>query len=201
MEHRTVGCVAAGIVPALHAARESLTLADAGDVHQLARFESFHQHAIANLRFVFRLFQTNFAHDLHGRHVGLLEVSSQRLVHALRLHEFHQTQLRRVVAILRFGASLHHNTRARLKHRATYQVAVFREDLRHAQLDTDNSVDRHFLVSLSQLASMGIGCVYRKIEILACASGYPISDIRYLPTLLPCVPEGLDFYVDAWRQI
>src|SRR5208282_4179091 len=32
MEHRTVGGVAAGIVPALHAARESFALADATDV-------------------------------------------------------------------------------------------------------------------------------------------------------------------------
>jgi len=49
--------------------------------------------------------------------------------------------------------------------------------------------------------SCNVLCILRKIEILACASGYPISDIRYLPTLLPCVPEGLDFYVHAWRQI
>jgi hypothetical protein len=43
---------------------------------------------------------------------------------------------------------LDNNTRSRLENRTTDKVAVFREDLRHAQLDSDNPVDRHFLFSL-----------------------------------------------------
>ena len=70
------------------------------------------------------------------------------LVHALRLDEFHEAELRGVVAVFFFRAALHHNARTRLQNGAPNQVAVFGEDLRHAQLDSDNSVDCHFLVSL-----------------------------------------------------
>src|SRR5271165_7379807 len=60
VKHRTVRGVPAGIVPALDAARETLALADAAHVDQLAGREIFHQHAIANLSLVLGLFNAHF---------------------------------------------------------------------------------------------------------------------------------------------
>ena len=65
-------------------------------------------------------------------------------IHALRLDEFYEPELRGFVAVVLFCAALHHHARARLQHGASDQRAVCLEDLRHAQLDSDNSVDRHF---------------------------------------------------------
>ena len=161
MEHRTVRCVAAGIVPALHAAGKSAALADAGDIHQFAVCEVFHQHAIANLGFVFRFLEAHFLQDLHRSHVGLLEVPGHGLVDALRLDEFHEAELRGVVAVFCLGAALNHNARTRLQNGATHQVAVLGEDLRHAQLDSDNAVDCHVpFLSLAACPPVAdIGCV------------------------------------------
>src|SRR5271165_1475691 len=143
MEHGTVGCVPPGIVPALHAARETAALADTADIDQLAGFEILHQHAIADLRLVLRFPDANLLENLHRRNVGLLEVPGHGLVHTLRLDEFHQAELRGVVAVLLFRAPLDYHAGTRLQHRATHQVAVCGEDLRHTQLDSDNPVDCH----------------------------------------------------------
>src|SRR3984957_13914347 len=103
MKHRTVGGVSAAIVPALHTAREAFALADAADVHHLARLEIFHQHAVANFGFVFRFLQANFAEDFHWRRAGFLEMSGHGFVDALRLDEFHEAQLRGFVAVVGSG--------------------------------------------------------------------------------------------------
>src|SRR6516225_3894780 len=158
MEHRTVSRVPACIVPALHAACEAATLADAGDVNQLAGLEVLDQHAVANLGFILRFGDAHFLQNLDRSHVRLLEVACHRLVYALRLHEFDQAQLRSVVAVLFLGAALNYNARACLKHSATDEVAVFSEHLRHAQFDSDNSIDCHCLVSLLAACRVGIGC-------------------------------------------
>src|SRR5215469_724912 len=94
MEHRTVRRIPACVVPALHAAREAAAFADARHVDQFASFEAVHKHAIANLGLVLRLRQADFPQNFHGSYVGLLEVPRECLVNALRLHEFHQAQLR-----------------------------------------------------------------------------------------------------------
>jgi len=94
MEHRTVRRVAAGIVPALHAAREALALADARDIHKFASLEIFHQHAVSDFRFVLRFRDAYFPHDLQRSHVGFLEVAGHRFVDALRLDEFDEAKLR-----------------------------------------------------------------------------------------------------------
>src|SRR6266404_5217456 len=143
MMHRTVRCVAAAVVPAFDAALEALALAHAAYIHELAGLEILHQHAVAHLGLVLRFLDAHFLHHFHRRNIGLLEMPCHRLVHALRLDEFHETQLRGLVPVVLFRPALHHHARARLKNGAPDERAVFDEHLRHAQLDSDNSVDRH----------------------------------------------------------
>src|SRR5207244_7329056 len=69
-----------------------------------------------------------------------------------------QAELHRFVAVFFFRAALHDDTWTRLQHGATNQGAVVLEDLRHAQLDSDNSVDRHRLFSF--LSQRVAGCGY-----------------------------------------
>ena len=86
-------------------------------------------------------------------------------VHALRLDEFHQPELRGFVAVDLFCPALHYYARARLQDRASDQRSVCLEDLRHPQLDSDNPVDRHRFVSLFRSLSLAsdIGCVLLKM--------------------------------------
>src|SRR3989442_1285121 len=65
------------------------------------------------------------------------------LVHALRLDEFDEAQLHRVLAVLAFHAALHDGAWSRLQHRASHQRAVWLDRLSHPQLDSENSVDCH----------------------------------------------------------
>src|ERR1700761_4826965 len=147
MKHRAVARVAAAEVPALHAALKAFALADAGNINPFADREAVHQHAVAGLRFVLRILDANLAEVAHRSHVGLLEVAGAGLVHTLRLDEFHQAELNGVVSVLIFRAALDDHARAGLQHRARHRRAVFGEDLGHAELDTENSVDCHFVRS------------------------------------------------------
>ncbi len=63
MEHRTVASIAAAVVPALHAALKSFTLAHAGNIHVLADLESIHQHAVAGFVSSFESSMLHFADD------------------------------------------------------------------------------------------------------------------------------------------
>src|SRR5262249_49118886 len=91
-----------------------------------------------------------------------LEMPGHGLVDALRLDEFDESELHCFVTVFFLGAPLHDDTRARLQHGATHQGAVVLEDLRHAQLDSDNSVDRHrvfsFFRSLSLMRILAACC-------------------------------------------
>src|SRR5262249_51099427 len=60
VEHGTVRGVAAGVVPALHAARETLALADPADVHQLSGLEVLNQNPVADLGLVLGLADAHF---------------------------------------------------------------------------------------------------------------------------------------------
>src|SRR5262249_11228590 len=153
---RTVCGVTASVVPAFHAAGKTLTLADATDVHQLTGLEILNQHAVPDLRLVLRFLDPNFLQDLHRGHIGLLEMAGQGPVHALRLADLDHAHLRGVIAILLFRAALHHDAGPGLQSRAPDQIAVSGKDLRYAHLDSNNPVTRHFLFSLSQLASSGL---------------------------------------------
>src|SRR5580658_5995985 len=147
VKHRSVARVAAAEMPALHAALKSLALAHAGDVHQLAHFKTFHQHAIPELHFILRIVQTNLLQITQRRHIRLLEMSSARLVHPLRLDEFHQAQLHRFVSVRSLRAPLHHHARPGLQDSARNCRAVVRENLRHPQLDSQYAVDCHLALS------------------------------------------------------
>src|SRR2546429_171895 len=142
-KHRTMRAVPPRIVPALYAALKTLPLAHAAHVHPLTGLAVFHPHAVAHPGFVLRFGQAHFMQTFHGRDVGLLEMPAHRFVHALRLDQLPHPELRRFVAVLVFRAALDHNARPRLQYRAAYQTPVFGEDLGHAQLDSDDSVDCH----------------------------------------------------------
>ncbi len=148
VKHRTVRRIAARVMPALHAARKALALADTAHIHKLARREILHQHAVADFCFVRRLFDAHFLKHFHRRHTGLLEMPGHGLVHALWLDEFHEAQLRCFVAVDLLCTALHDHARPRLQHRASDKSSIRLEDLRHPQLDSDNPVDRHRFVSL-----------------------------------------------------
>src|SRR5690242_15774357 len=75
-------------------------------------------------------------------------MARQRLVDPLRLNEFHEAQLDGIVAIFVHCAPLHHHAWARLQHRARHRRAIIGEDLRHAELDSENSIDCHRVYSL-----------------------------------------------------
>src|SRR6266851_5542105 len=142
--HRAVRRIAATVVPALHAALKTLALADAAHIDEFAGLEILHQHAVADFRLVLRFLDAHFLQHLHGRDIGFLEVPGHGLVDALRLDEFHEAELRGFVSIRLFRAALHHHARPRLKHGAPDERAVVDEHLRHAQLDSDNSIDCHY---------------------------------------------------------
>src|ERR1700686_3115001 len=173
-------------MPALHAARKAATLPDTGDVDELASLEIFHQPAVADFRFVFRFRDANFLHDFHRSHVSLFEVAGHCLVDALRLDEFDEAELRGVVAVFFLGPGLHDDAGARLENGATHEDAVFGEDLRHAELDSDDSVDCHFpflsLVACPPPAD--IGCVTSEIRCLKPAGLKP----------------GIYIYFPAWPK-
>src|SRR5216684_2845799 len=143
MMHRTVRRVAAAIVPALDAPLKALALAYAAYIHELAGFEILNQHAVAHLGLVLRFLDADFLQHFHRRNIGLFEMPRHSLVYALRLDEFHETQLCSLITVILFRPALHHHARPCLQNRAPRQCAVLQEDLRHAQLDSDNSVDRH----------------------------------------------------------
>src|SRR5229473_1988931 len=142
--HRAVRRIAATVVPALHAALKTLALADAAPIDEFAGLEILHQHAVAHFRLVLRFLDAHFLKHLHRRDIGFLEVPGHGLVHALRLDEFHQPQLRGLVPIRLFRAALYYHARSRLEHGAPHERAVIDEHLRHPQLDPDDSVDCHY---------------------------------------------------------
>src|SRR6266403_81227 len=197
MNHRAVGCVAATVVPALHAAGKAFALAHAADIHQFAGFEIFHQYAVADFGFIFRFVDADFLQHFHGRRAGFFEVPGHSFVDALRLDEFHQAELRGFVAVLIHSAALYHHTWPRLQHGAADQRAVVGEDLRHPQLDSDNSVDRHllFLSLRSMSLTSEIGCVPLIILLCFFSVDFQLSTVNFL--LLPRVAERLDFYINS----
>src|ERR1700735_3528172 len=100
MEHRTVRSVATAEVPALHSALKTFALAHSGNVHKLANFEMIHQDSVARLGFILGVVDPKFANVSQRRHACFFEMSCQCFIDALRLDEFDEAQLRRVVAIL-----------------------------------------------------------------------------------------------------
>src|SRR3984957_12617114 len=144
MKHGTVRSVAAAEVPAFHAALKSLALADSGNIHKLADLEAIHQYAVAGLGFVLRIFNAKFAKVSQWSNASLFEMAGQCLVHTLRLDEFHQSQLHRVVSVFVFGPSLNHHARTGLEDSARNRGAVFGKDLGHPQVYSQYSVDGHF---------------------------------------------------------
>src|SRR5882724_9969522 len=202
--HRAVRRIAAAVVPALHAALKTLALAHAAYVDELAGLETLHQHAIADFRLVLRFLEAHFLQHLHRRDAGLLEVPGHGLVHAARLHEFHEAELRGFVAIRLLGPALHNNARPCLKHGAPDQRAVVGEHLRHPQLDSDNPVNRHFpLLSFAACPPLAdIGCVLLLRVSLYFLREYSVASLPYLAAcpkalISTSTPGGRSSFISA----
>ena len=101
-------------MPALDATSKAFAFAHTGNIDQFSGFEVLYQHAVADFRFVLGLGNAHFLEHFHRRDIGLFEVAGHGFVDALRLDEFHETQLRGVVAVLVLGTALDNDTRPRL---------------------------------------------------------------------------------------
>src|SRR5207249_1869292 len=161
MEHRAVRRVAAVPAVALDAALEALALRDADNVDQLTRREHLDGERLAELVALnlFGLLESDLAHDLHRRHVQLLEHARRRLRHVLLLRAEPELQrivpvrLRRLDADDRAGPSLDDGHR--------HVTSVVGKHLRHPHFSTDQSFfTRHgysrssrFLLELLHLAA------------------------------------------------
>src|SRR5262249_14639933 len=117
VEHGAVGILAAAKVVALHQTRETAALADSDDVYLVLGLELVYQHLVARLQVVVTGAQRELPEELRAVHTGLLQVARRRFVDALRLDEFHQTQLHRIVSVRGGRLALRHHARTRLQQR------------------------------------------------------------------------------------
>jgi hypothetical protein len=106
-----------------------------------------YENAVAGLGFVLRIVDSKFANVSQRRDASFFEVAGQRFVYALRLDEFDQTQLHRVVAIYVFRPPLDYHARSCLQNRAGNRGTVVGEHLRHAKFYSEYAVDCHFVRS------------------------------------------------------
>src|SRR4051812_32540950 len=102
----------------LHDASESATLADARNVDELFAIEDVDQNAIANFGSIAIAVSSscgdldgNFSHKLHRRKIVLRQMSAFRLVELGLFHKLDQTDLSRVVSVLRRRLAAGHDTR------------------------------------------------------------------------------------------
>ena len=87
--------------------------------------------------------ESDFLDHAHGRHVRLGEVAGHGLVHLRRLDEVDVADLRGLVAVLRQRLELRDHARTSLQHRHRVNIPAVVEDLRHADLLTENSCYGH----------------------------------------------------------
>src|SRR4051794_41178876 len=118
-------------VVALDGALEALALRDARDLDLLALLERLDGHAVAHLELAGLVAEL---HEVaHGRSVGLLQVTELGLGQALLGHRA-EPELDRLVAVAIVGADADHGAGAGLEDGHALDAAVLAEDLRHAEL-------------------------------------------------------------------
>ena len=121
-------------------------------VDELGVGKDVNQNAIPSLGLGYALFggeDRNFLDHLHRRRIRLGEVTGLRLGHVLRLHELDQANLRGVVAVARQRLQLRDHAGAGLQHRNGVHVALLVEDLRHADLFSQDSRNCHIFLASS----------------------------------------------------
>ena len=149
----TVCLFQAGSTVALNNALVAVALADAGDVHAVARGEHVSLQLVADL-VLGAVVQTELLQDLlELGHAGLLLMADLGLGE-LALSNRLITQLNGLIAILLGGLLLHHGAGAGLDHGHRDHVASFIEDLGHADLFAD---DRFLHVGFSSYIGYWLG--------------------------------------------
>src|SRR5688572_10215145 len=120
-------------------ARESAAFAHADHVRFLVRLELVYQNPIARLQIPMARTEAKFLQIAHAVHGRLLQVSRLRLINPLRFDSLDQAELDRVVAVDGGRLALHHHARSRFQDRDRDHLAVWPEDLGHANFFTENS--------------------------------------------------------------
>ena len=123
-------------VPALHNALIAVALAGAGDVHEVALFEGVSLHDVADVQ-LSRVVQVKLAQVLLGGDAGLVQVAHLGLGQ-LALGDILVAQLHSGVAFLLGSLLLDDGAGTRLDHGDGDHLAVFVEDLRHANFSADD---------------------------------------------------------------
>src|ERR1051326_3093632 len=131
---------------ALHNTLEATSLADANDVNKFLSIEDIDEHTITSLqcavavaRSLFFNFNWNLAAELYRRQIVLAQMPLHRLGQARLLHKLNQTDLRGIVAVASLGLVLRHHARPSLQNGRGMHVALIVEELRHADLFSQDS--------------------------------------------------------------
>ena len=118
---------------ALDHALKAFALADPDYINKLFAFKHLNQNAVAGLDCGVAIgFDGNFAHEFHRRQVVLAQVPARGLREARLFHEFHQADLRAVVAVFGLRLVLRNHARPRLQHGRRMHLAPRVEQLRHS---------------------------------------------------------------------
>src|ERR1039458_546417 len=149
LEHGAVRGGAPGKLVALHHARETTALAGRNHIHEFVAVENVHQNFVADLGAILIVGIDDDWHltqEAHRRKVVLGEVALHRLRQPRLLHELHQPDLSRVVAIFGYRLALRHKAGTGLQHVDRVDITLVIEELRHANLLAQNSTHCHLLV-------------------------------------------------------
>src|SRR5208282_6081561 len=133
MKHGTVRSAASAKMVPLMESRKPSPLRNAHDVYKVVDRENIHQYFVPDFYVAAVLRQAHLAKEAHWVRVRLLEVSLQGLLHSPGRRNFHQPQLRGLITVRLRCLALHHNARARFQHGHWNHIAVFCENLRHAE--------------------------------------------------------------------
>src|SRR5579872_2533685 len=108
---------------------KSLAFAYADNIDKFFAVENVDQHPVAGLHSAvafgfFLYFDWNFADKFHRRNIVLAEMTLHRLGQARLFYEFHQANLRRIVAISSLRLVLRDHARTRLQDRRRTHIAL-----------------------------------------------------------------------------
>src|SRR5579862_1910744 len=155
LEHRTMRLRTAAEMMPLHYARETPAFADADDIHKALAVENVDQDTLADFQAVglsaffglFFDFERNFAEELHRWEIVFGKVALHRLGEFLFFHELDQSDLGRLISVASRGLVLRDHARTGLQHGRRADFALRIEQLRHADLFSENSCYLcHFLL-------------------------------------------------------
>ena len=131
-----VGLLQAVGTVALDDALIAVALADAGDIHEVARLEGISLHDVAHVQ-LGGILQVELPQVLLGSHAGLVQVALLGLGE-LALRDVLKAQLDRLIAFLFGSLLLHDHAGTRLDHGDGDHMAVLVKNLGHAHFFADD---------------------------------------------------------------